>query len=68
MDKQSQHNLAEMYSDAVFTEPPSLPPNSSLSYPLLVQPGAEGLLSALSLGHQAAIVAPATNLRVLGQG
>lgn len=29
---------------------------------------AEGLLSTLSLGHQAAIVAAATNLRVLGQG
>lgn len=28
----------------------------------------KGLLSALSLGHQAAVVAAATNLRVLGQG
>lgn len=68
MDKQSQHSLAEKYSDTVFTVSLSLPPNLSLSFPLSVWPGAEGLLSALSLGHQAAIVASATDLRVLGQG
>lgn len=47
---------------------PLCPPHLSLSCLLSVWPRAEGLLSALSLGHQAAIVATATNLRVLGQG
>lgn len=40
--------------------PDALPPFLSLSRE-------KGLLSALSLGHQAAVVASATNLRVLGQ-
>lgn len=47
--------------------PIPLPPNLSLSSPSSVRPEAEGLLSTLSLGHQAAIVATATDLRVLGQ-
>lgn len=71
MDKQSQRSLAEKYSDTVFTVPPlplPLSPHLSLSSLLSVQPEAEGLLSTLSLGHQAAIVATATDLRVLGQG
>lgn len=41
--------------------PNALPPFLSLIWE-------KGLLSALSLGHQAAVVAAATNLRVLGQG
>lgn len=41
--------------------PNALPPFLSLSRE-------KGLLSALTLGHQAAVVAAATNLRVLGQG
>lgn len=45
--------------------PLPLPPALSVqSCPL---PEAEGLLSALSLGHQAAVVAAAPDLRVLGQ-
>lgn len=69
MDKQSQHSLAAQYNDTVCTTKNlPLPLYVSLSSPMSVWPVAQGLLSALSLGYQAAIVAPATDRRVLGQG
>lgn len=43
-------------------------PSSTLSFVPSVSGQGQGLLSALSLGHQAAIVASATDLRVRGQG
>lgn len=44
-----------------------LEPSVSPPPPASVRPGVEGLLSALSLGDQAAVVAPPTNLRARGQ-
>lgn len=64
MDKQSHHTLAE-YTVILFSQCPA--PHTVSLVPSVSGQG-EGLLSALSLGHQAAIVATATDLRVRGQG
>lgn len=63
MDKQSHNTLAE-YTVILFSQCPA--PHTILIVPIVSGQG-EGLLSALSLGHQAAIVASATDLRVRGQ-
>lgn len=64
MDKQSHHTLAE-YTVILC---PQSPASHTISFVPSVSGQGEGLLSALSLGHQAAIVASATDLRVRGQG
>lgn len=64
MDKQSHNTLAE-YTVILFSQCPA--PHTVSLVPSVSGQG-EGLLSALSLGHQAAIVASATDLRVWGQG